>query len=139
MRLEFFVVSESVSIDQVTNELSVFNILESVASEGFPVLVPKCAAVSLWRVEPGDEGRDWQVMVRVTLPGQGPQDFTTNFQARPRSQRHRVMQRVHGLPLLQEGDLRFELLLNGQHAADHIVTVTREGGAGLRLGAPPPA
>ena len=101
-----------------------------------PLLITKCAAVSLWRLETGDEERDWQVIVRITLPGQGPQDFPTNFRARAGTLRHRVTQRIYGLPLLEQGEVRFELLLNGEHAADHIVTVARQDASGLRPGAP---
>jgi hypothetical protein len=31
------------------------------------------------------------------------------------------MQRIQGLPIVKEGNLRFELLHNGQRVAEHIV------------------
>lgn len=124
-RLEFFVVAESAAMDQVTNQASVFNILEEVRAEGFPFLIPQCVAMSLWRSEPGDADRDWQVILRIALPGSDPQDFSTNFRIAPTGLRHRIAQRLVGLLIQREGDLRFELLLNGQHIAEHIVTVLR--------------
>jgi hypothetical protein len=123
MRLEFFVVAENVSVDRTTNELSVFNVMESLRADVFPGVIPKCVAVSLWRLEPGDEGQDWQATIRIYVPGENVQEFPTNFRSQPGATRHRVTQRIYGLPLRQAGDLRFELLLNGQHSADHVATV----------------
>lgn len=124
-RLEFFVVAESVVVDQVTNEASVFNIYEEIRSEGFPLLIHKCAAISLWLSEPGDEDKDCQAVLRIILPGEEAKDFPTNFKFTAETRRHRVTQRIYGLPVSREGDLRFELLLNGRHAAEHLVTIRK--------------
>lgn len=123
-RLEFFVVSESSAADQVTNQLSLFNVLEEIRTERFPFAIQSCVAVSLWRREPDDADRDWQVILRIRTPGDEPRDFTSNFTF-AQSLRHRVTQRFLGLPVQREGDLVFELLINGQHAAEHVVTVMR--------------
>jgi len=123
-RLEFFVVSEGVTVDKFTNQLSLFNILEGVASNNFPFVLPYFVAVSMWMMEDGDGERDFQVMLRVTMPNLAPQEFTTNFKFI--SRRHRVLQRIQGLPLNEPGVLRFEVLLNGQHAASHEVDVSRK-------------
>ena len=122
-RLEFFVVSESVGVDQRTNKVSVFNILEEILTTRFPIIVPYCVAVSLWHREDRDQDQDFQCILRITLPSGEPHDFTTNFRLnRPR---HRVLQYMQGLPLNREGQLQFELLLNGNHAASHTVLVTQ--------------
>jgi hypothetical protein len=123
-RLEFFVVSEEVSIDQTTNQTSVFSILEQVKAAGFPLLIFKCAATALWCREPGDEERDLQTVLRITPPGGEPRDFATNF--RLNHARHRIVQRIQGLPIARAGELRFEVLLNGEHKASHVVTVEQE-------------
>lgn len=120
-RLEFFVVSEDVSVDQATNLTSVFSILEEVKAPAFPLLIFRCAATSLWCREPGDEGRDFQVVLRITTPGDEPREFPTNF--RLDHARHRTVQRLQGLPIQRAGELRFEVLLNGEHKASHVVTV----------------
>lgn len=122
-RLEFFVVSESVSIDQTSNAASVFNILEEIGTPQFPILIPYCAAISLWCREEADRDEDFQCTLRIIRPGGERNDISTNF--RPVRPRHRVVQRIQGLQLTQAGELRFELLLNGKHAADHIVTVVQ--------------
>jgi hypothetical protein len=122
-RLEFFIVSESMSVDQYTNRLSLFNILEEMASPTFPFVLPSAVAVSLWMMEPGDEERDFQCMLRVTMPNVAQREFTANF--RTNSRRHRIIQSFQGFPLNEPGVLRFEVLLNGQHMASHEVDITR--------------
>ncbi len=122
-RLELFVVSEGVSIDQLTNQLSLFNILEQVASTKFPFPLPFAAAVSLWVAEDGDDSRDFQCLLRVILPNGIQHEFTSNFNFRAR--RHRVIQRLEGLPINVTGVLRFEVLLNGEYIASHEVDVIK--------------
>ena len=120
-RLEFFVVAEDVSVDQTTNQASVFSILEEIRTTDFPTVIPKCVALALWRQEAGDEDRDFQMALRVRLPNGEEHTQETNF--RMTRTRHRIINRIQGLPLPGEGQLRFEVLLNGVHAAEHIVTV----------------
>jgi len=120
-RLEFFIVSESMSIDQFTNRLSLFNILEEVESPNFPFQL-SIIAVSLWMKEPGDDERDFQCILRVSMPNVPPREFTVNF--RFISRRHRVIQNIQAIQLNEPGVLRFEVLLNGQHAASHEIDVS---------------
>jgi hypothetical protein len=122
-RLEFFVVSEGMSVDQFTNRLSLFNILEEVASPIFPFVLPSAVVVSLWMMEAGDDERDFQCMLRVTMPNVAQREFPANFKTS--SRRHRVIQSIQGFPLNEIGVLRFEVLLNGQHAASHEVDIKR--------------
>ena len=123
-RLEFFVVSESVSIDQQTNRLSLFNVLKQVGSTNFPKVLPFALAISLWIAEAGDDVRDFQCTLRIILPNGDRHELASNFKFRAR--RHRVIQRVEGIPLSGVGVLRFEVLLNGEHAASHEVDVSQK-------------
>ena len=78
-------------------------------------------------MEPDDDGDDIQVLLRVRAPGvKTPNESRTNFTAN--SPRHRVFTHMLGLPLEDVGTLRFEVLLNGEHAAEHVVSVVAEQG-----------
>jgi hypothetical protein len=82
-------------------------------------VIPTAVAVSFWNIEEGDEGRDFQAVVRITTPSGASNESTTNFRmVRPR---HRVMNQILGIPVDGTGNVRFELLLNGRHVAEHIV------------------
>lgn len=121
--MEFFIVSEELSVDQQTNRLSIFNVLEQVSSPNFPSMLIAAVAVSLWVAEPGDDERDFQCTLRIIPPSGDQREFTTNFTFR--SRRHRVIQRLQGFPLNEPGVLRFEVLLNGEYQARHEVDVER--------------
>ena len=122
-KLEYFAVAESVSIDQLTNKVSLLEILEQVpVKPSGQNSIPRCVACSLWRMDKEDEGQDFQVLLRVHQPlEESPLERTTNFTAH--SDRHRVLNLMVGLPIHGEGELRFEVLLNGAHAAEHVVSV----------------
>lgn len=121
--MEFFIVSEEISVDQQTNRLSLFNVLEQIAGPNFPLVLFSAAAVSLWVAEPGDDERDFQCTLRILTPNGDQRDISTNFRFRGR--RHRVIQRLQGFPINEPGMLRFEVLLNGEYQASHEVDVTR--------------
>jgi hypothetical protein len=86
---------------------------------GLPVA--SLVAVSCWNRDPGDEDQDFQAALRIHPPNQDSKDFTMNFKMdRPR---HRLSLRFQRVPKLEPGELRFELLLNGEHVAWHTVNV----------------
>ena len=123
-KLEYFVVCESISIDRETNRVSLFNIFEEIqpASKGEAAhIVAHMVAVSAWNSEPSDEGKDFQLIVRIHAPGDNPQDIPFNFRMdRPRQ---RILLRIQGVPAQRSGELKFELLLNSEHIAFHTVTI----------------
>lgn len=77
--LEFFLVAEDASADQTTNRLSLYNVFEAFQTPGFPLLISKCCAVAVWRKQPEDEGRDFQCILRLTLPDGQIHQLETNF------------------------------------------------------------
>lgn len=125
-RLEFFVVSNSVSIDRQTNLATIIEVAEVFTFPDFPGMVINCVAFSLWRREEGEEGKDFQVALRIASPDADDFEMRSNFKMT--RLRHRMVQRVQGIPILREGQVRFEVLLNGEHAAEHIVDVKKQGG-----------
>jgi hypothetical protein len=121
--MEFFIVSEEVSVDQQTNRLSLFNVMEQISVPDFPTMLRSGAAVSLWVAEPGDDELDFQCTLRITTPGSDHRDFPSNFAFR--SRRHRVIHRLQGVRINEAGLLKFEVLLNGQYKARHEVDVIK--------------
>lgn len=127
-RLEYFLVCESMSTDQETNRVSLFNILDDIqvalpdARPQQSLLITQLVAVSCWNHEPGDEEKEFQAVVRIHAPGQEEKDFPLNFKIVDQP-RHRLSFRFQGIPKLEPGQLEFELLLNGKHVASHTVNV----------------
>src|SRR5215467_8906538 len=76
-RLEFFVVAESVSVDQRTNRLSLFNILEEMHGIHVPEdvtfprnVIPQLVAASSWLIDQDEIGRRFHVQLRLHQPDQ---------------------------------------------------------------------
>lgn len=122
-RLEFFLAAKSASVDRFSNELSLFEVLEELRPPAVPSSLPSLVAVSCWLAEAEDAGQDFQVTIRISGPPIGDAvDFPQNFQM-GQALRHRVFHRFQGIPLVGPGDLVVEVLLNGEHRAQHTITV----------------
>jgi hypothetical protein len=123
-RIEYFVVSESISNDQNTNNVSIFHICEEFSGR-LPITLSRLVATSCWSIEPADKGKDFQVALRVLLPGGAlmPElrDLKVNFTTD--RARHRVFQYIHGLRVEHPGDLVIEVLLDGVACASHTISV----------------
>lgn len=121
--LELFAISESIAVDNKTNRVSLFEILEEITVQGFPTFLPQCVSFALFNKQGESEDKDMQAELIVTGPdGNSFPPFTANFNFR--NPRHRVIQRFEGLPLNGPGELHFELKLNGEHQATHTVFVS---------------
>lgn len=90
-KLEYFLICESMSTDQETNRVSLFNVLEDLqvlppgTTPQPQLLVPHFVAVSCWNREPGDEDKDFQAILRIHPPKKEPKEFSMNFKMeRPR-------------------------------------------------------
>lgn len=121
--LEYFVVAESVSVDQATNRISLFHVLEEIHSAGFPVVIPRVAVVAHWNAREGDLNTDFQMGVCITLAEDPAKDFNLNFRmVRPRQ---RTIANFVALEVTKPGTMTIELKLNGKHKAFHIVDVRK--------------
>ncbi len=118
-RLEYFLVAESLSVDQQTNRISFFNVVEQVNVSEFPYTIPQIIAVAAWNAEEGDDKKDFQVTVRITSPGDESKEFRRNFPIP--AKRIRVILGFQGIKLTSPGTLQLELLLNGKHEATHSI------------------
>lgn len=123
-KLEYFVVCESVSVDQETNRVSLFNVVDELSvGTDIPAapVVTQLVAVSSWNREPGDDGREFQAILRIQRHQGESIELPVNFRMdRPR---YRLVMRVQGIPPAQNAELVFELLLNGHHVASHSILI----------------
>lgn len=120
-RLEYFIVAESISVDQHTNRVSLFNVVEQLTAPEFPVIIPQLVAVTAWNAEAGDDQTDFQIRVRMIHPDGSTKDFTHNF--RIPADRCRTIMTLQGVRVAQAGKLVLDLNLNDQHIASHTIDV----------------
>jgi hypothetical protein len=78
-------------------------------------------AVSLWNLQPSEERRDYQATLIVKVPGKPDVPFAMNFSHE--ADRCRAVQGVLGISVDGPGEIKFEVRLNGIHAATHTVKI----------------
>ena len=124
-KLEYFLAALSISLDQTSNLVSLFHVLEQFACKTLPLALPNFVAASSWIFSEDELGKDFQVIIRIHYPpGQDPrqsEDQRINFT--PDRVRFRTLFYLNGIEVTTEGPLRLELLLDGKHQADHTITV----------------
>ena len=127
-RLEYFLVAEATSVDQGTNKISIFNVIEELRSPQWPATVPVMTAVGALEASEEDKGKEFQAIVRVSGDALSePRDFPLNFELN--TKRQRLLFRINALRVERPGAIVVSLLLNGQHLAEHrVVTETARAG-----------
>lgn len=145
-KLEYFLISESVSVDRETNRISVFNVIEDFHLTGIHLatqqpgiesaeLPPNSAegksrlqgiisgfvAVACFNREEGDEGRKF--LGNLTLRSNDTVCFSQDMPFQLENLRNRVIMRFVGLPEISAGVLRFVFNVDGKEAASHTVNV----------------
>ena len=122
-KLEYFLISEGVSVDQITNRLSIFNVFENVNAYDFPTRVPLVIAVVSLVKEDGDQGKDFQLILKIHSPEEEKTfEFSMNFIMK--SERHRLLLNVDNMQIKAPGVITFEIYLNGNLLTTRTVNVT---------------
>ncbi len=117
--LEYFLVARAFSVDQWTNLVSVFEIVEEVHPPAFPVDLP-LRAICCWNSTGEEVGKDFQasIVLRRDEAVSGPHHVNFTWKAR----RHRLFVDLN-VNVQGPGDVVVELNLNGAHSASHTITV----------------
>ena len=109
--LDLFLLCNSFVIDQATNRVSVFDILSEVWPVRFPAVLPSAAAIAYWSFQESEKELDFQVILRFTPPNASSSSLAANFVCNRLTMR--TMVTMCGIPILKEGKIKIELLLNG--------------------------
>jgi hypothetical protein len=131
--LEFYLVSRDVSVDRDTNSLSILNVLEEVGldegeleDQDHPALIPRLAVTSLWNFPPEERQAEYAVHTVVTLPS-GEEIEIPAVEIQPDSPKHRVFNRVQGLPVGEVGEILFTVFIDDEPRGTHTVHVQGAG------------
>ena len=85
---------------------------------------PVMYTVSVFVAEDEDEGSSYESVIRVVVPGGESHEIKANWTVSGR--RQRLFNCLKGIPIREVGTVVLELLLNGEHVAQHIVDVEEE-------------
>jgi hypothetical protein len=114
--------AENVVRDATSNSISVFNILEGVSGNGFPLLVQRTAFLTVWERERVDP-QDYAGRFAVSLGGTEliARNVSVNFRDKLRN---RSILTVNGLVIPQPGTLVFSLTISSDVVARYAVEVS---------------
>jgi Family of unknown function (DUF6941) len=132
MRAVISFVAQGVVRDADTNNISAFNLMESITVEGLPVLVPNLSFFVLWERELNEDA-----VHQATLNVRLDQRVLLTTGARVDFQgfaRARSINNIAGLVLPMVGQLVFEMLIENGPSATYTVTIN----AAAAAQAPPP-
>lgn len=131
-QLEYFVVCKSVSLDAMSQEISLFHVTHFLACSVMPTVVPSLCAVASWikddkLMESTDDAAtvESHVKLNVISPGGEPVNTFRRTLKSP-NRREQSVFRVMNIPIPQEGDLVFELIVDDQTVAHHIVSIMQK-------------
>jgi hypothetical protein len=115
-------VAEGVVIDNESNLLSVFNVLEEITPFGFPFLIQRLATVTTTEKDPEDASIPPNCSVQFLLDQDVLLDTPANinFQDRPRN---RFKLTVGGLVIPRPGRLTVRLVVAGAILQSYAITI----------------
>jgi len=121
MKTKLFLVCESAVIDRNTNNLSIFNILEEISAQGFPLIIPKLFVVYvLERKESEDASPEFNLRIIQEKKYLFDKTFTVNFQDKMRT---RQLIELQGFTLTKSGHLTFRLNFRGKKFAEYSLII----------------
>ena len=132
-KLEYFLLCESISVDQETNRVSLFNVLEDLHLAKLPkdgdskpaFILNQFVAVAVFNREPEDVDQDFEACLMYNLPDGAHKEHKLKFKME--RNRQRIVMRFVGMPpVAKDGLLSFDLSVNGKHAGTHTIQLFSE-------------
>ena len=124
MKLEYFLVADSVVIDQLTNRVSILQIVDDVMVAGFPCVLPGFSTIAGFAVPHEPPGTLKRASLRVSgsaVPE--PRELATSFSSG--GPHHRLVYRLEHIALECAGELELELVIDGVQLGKRTITVRR--------------
>jgi hypothetical protein len=126
-RLEYFLASESLSVDMNSNTISVYHILNEVFLDELPGRLPMLAVVAAWIYGEAEirDKKEFQARIELHLPGSEMKVFRTNMTAMRRFSN--IHLQILDVAIEKSGDLVIKMLLDDEEKASHTIAVSRIG------------
>lgn len=122
MKLDYFIVADSLVLDQFTQRVSIFHIVDEIIAPAFPVVLPSLATVACLEGEPSDSARPHRAILRLAGSAAAePYDLASEFALL--GARHRLVHRVENVVLSAPGIMEFSLFISGELLAQRGITV----------------
>ena len=122
IRAKLLLCAEGIVIDQRSNNVSAFQILEQLNPPTLPIVHPKMVVLSILERDKGDPDKV-PVTIRFTVAGSEviKETLIHNFQDKKRS---RNILTVGGLPIAQPGILEISIYMGDKKLTSYTIQVT---------------
>jgi hypothetical protein len=122
MKLEYFLAADAVVIDQITNRVSILQIVDSVAVARLPWVLAGFSAVAGLRVAEEAAPPERRAVLRVGGSAIAqPRELLASVVGS--GSHHRLVYRLENVPLEREGEIDLALFVDGAQLGQHTLAV----------------
>ena len=117
--------AKGVSIDKYTNMSTIYNIIENLLSDSFPIFFPEIYVFILLERKK-DEERNINCVLKIYNNGKEINSIEVNPQFET-SNRNRTVIRVNGITIMSPGKLLFKFIYNNRTLGHYSILLTKTG------------
>lgn len=125
MKSIFMLTAKGVSIDRFNNSATIYNIIENISSDSFPIFFPEIYVFVLLERKEGEE-RNINCVLKIYNNTKEINSIKVNPKFKT-SNRNRTVIRVNGLTILSPGKLFFKFIYNNQTLGVCDILLTKTG------------
>jgi hypothetical protein len=127
--LEYFVVSQSISVDQYKNRVSIFHIYEEISYKSFPTYIALLAITTLWDIDEDERDKEFSGEIVLSPPSSNELvKHPFNFRTDKVAPRQRVILELRRVAVPAAGEFKFEVFLAGTRHAGHTIHIRKSEG-----------
>jgi hypothetical protein len=117
--------AKGVSIDKYTNMSTIYNIIENLHSDSFPIFFPEIYVFVLLERKESEE-RNINCVLKIYNNGKEINSIKVNPQFKT-SNRNRTVIRVNGITILSPGKLLFKFIYDNRTLGHYNILLTKTG------------
>ena len=125
MKSIFMLAAKGVSIDRYTNMATIYNIIENLHSNSFPIFFPEIYVFVLLERKK-DEESNINCVLKIYNNGKEINSIEVNPHFKT-SNRNRTVIRVNGVTILSPGKLIFKFIYNNRTLGQYNILLTKPG------------
>ncbi len=123
MKSIFMLAAKGVSIDKYTNMATIYNIIENLHTDSFPIFFPEIYVFVLLERKKDEEG-NINCVLKIYNNGKEINSVKVNPQFKT-SNRNRTVIRVNGITILSPGKLIFKFIYNNRTLGHYNILLTK--------------
>lgn len=124
MKLNYNLIAQHISVDQNTNNISAFNILDEIVVSSIDEELVDFCIVNAFEVSKRDKDREFILKTQIDIPQEGSKTFSMSLTPSTSKNSHRVFQTVARIPIISTGVVKIRCFLDGKLIASRNIPIT---------------